>query len=198
MRKSSGSVEVALAGYPFLFAMQQTMEGALWLTLPDPANHAVTGALANAFAFVALGIWPLFVPLTTALLEPSPLRRSTFLWIAGVGFIYALYTFADVAAHPYAAEVLGRTLSYANGRPFPTAAAIAYGTCTCAPLLLSSARTLKVLGFCVLSGLLVSLAFYYFTLLSVWCFFAALASGVVFFRAYVELPRRRAGVVTGG
>lgn len=116
-------------------------------------------------------------------------RRGTDLWPL---------LFGDVVGHPYRAEVLGHTLSYSNGRAFPLFAEMVYGICTCAPLLLSSARTLRLLGLCVLGGLLVSFAFYYFTLLSVWCFFAALASGVIFFRAYVERPRLQRHAAAGG
>jgi hypothetical protein len=66
---------------------------------------------------------------------------------------------------------------------------VLYCALTCIPLLVSTQGSLKLLGLCVLIGLTVSCGLFFFSFLSVWCFFAAIASGLVFFRAYFELPR---------
>jgi hypothetical protein len=47
------------------------------------------------------------------------------------------------------------------------------------PLLLSSQRTIKLLGVIVLAGGVAAFAFYYQAFQSVWCYFAAAASLVL-------------------
>jgi hypothetical protein len=60
-----------------------------------------------------------------------------------------------------------------------------YLVCTCVPPLLSSSRTLRLFGVIVTIGLAVAMLAFFESLVSVWCFFAALASltVLVFFRA---------------
>ena len=101
-------------------------------------------------------------------------------------------------AHPYAARIAGHSIAYASGAGFSRVEEGLYVLCTCVPLLASSVRTLRLLGLCVLVGLAVSFAFFYLTFFSVWCSFAALASGLIFMRAFFELPRlRRFGAAPG-
>jgi hypothetical protein len=134
-------------------------------------------------------IWPTLVPVTTLLLAEGRLRRGALMGMVVAGMLFSLYAFTGIVQHPYDAQILGHSLSYANGQAFPLVVVAIYCFCTCAPLLLSSERILRLLGACVLSGLIVSFGFYYFTFLSVWCSFAAIASGLIFFRAYFELPQ---------
>jgi hypothetical protein len=56
------------------------------------------------------------------------------------------------------------------------------------PLLLSSHRTVVILGVLVLVGSLIAYFFYATSVLSVWCFFAAAASVVIL--GHFELARR--------
>ena len=64
--KVSNWREIPLASVPVIFATQQTIEGVLWLLLPTGSEPALTGSLANIFAFCALVIWPLLSPLAVS------------------------------------------------------------------------------------------------------------------------------------
>jgi len=70
----------------------------------------------------------------------------------------------------------------------PLIVGVAYLTATGLPLLLSSQRTVIVLGATVLAGLLVAYAFYWDAFISVWCFFAAAASAAIL--CHFEWSRR--------
>ena len=181
--------ESILAGFPLLFAAQQAIEGILWLTLPGGTQTVMDNSLANAFALVALVVWPSLAPLAALTLERKGGRRVMMGLLLVSGVAFSTFHLAEIFRHPYTAQILGHSIGYSNGMTFPLWAGALYCFCTCAPLLLSSVRTLRLLGIAVLVGLIVSASFFYLTLFSVWCSFAALASGLIFFRAFFELPR---------
>jgi hypothetical protein len=188
LHKTKGTPESVLAGFPFIFAAQQTIEGALWLALPAHAEMAGIWT-ANSFVLVALAVWPTLVPYAAHLLETNAQRRRALAGFIVVGVLFTLYALIEIVSHPFGARVVGHSIVYGNGREFPLVAAIIYCSCVSLPLLIATQRSLKLLGLCVMTGMIVSLAFYYVAFFSVWCLFAALASGLVFFRAYFELPR---------
>lgn len=58
---------------------------------------------------------------------------------------------------------------------------IPYLLCTCIPLLLSSHRLVQAFGAVMLAGYLVSGYLYFESFISVWCFFAAANSTLLYF-----------------
>src|SRR6185312_5966054 len=82
--------ELPLALTPLLFAAQQAVEGALWLTVPAGRDHSLT--LANIFAAIALVVWPVMIPLAMALVEREPLRRLVMLIMIPAGIGVAVYS----------------------------------------------------------------------------------------------------------
>ena len=56
-----------------------------------------------------------------------------------------------------------------------------YLLCTCVPLMLSSHRLIRVSGALVIVGFAISAYAYYATFTSVWCFFAAADSTLLYF-----------------
>jgi uncharacterized protein DUF6629 len=56
-----------------------------------------------------------------------------------------------------------------------------YLLCTCVPPLLSSSRAVRNFGAIVVAGFLVSAYAYFATFISVWCFFAAAGSSLLYF-----------------
>ena len=166
--------ELPLAVTPLLFAAQQAVEGALWLTVSEGRTHSL--ALANTFAGIALVVWPVLIPLAVALVERDPLRRLLMLILIPAGIGVAVYSAGTTLAHPYLAWPVGYTLTYVDNHPYsPTMMAI-YFFCTCLPPFISSSRVLNLFGVIVAVGLGVAMLAYFESFVSVWCFFAALAS----------------------
>lgn len=180
--------DLPLALTPLLFAAQQAVEGALWLSVPEGRAHSMT--LANAFAVIALVVWPLLIPLAIALVEREPLRRLVMLTLIPAGIGVAVYSAGTTLAHPYLAWPVGHSLTYVDNHPYsPTMLAI-YLACVCFPPLMSSSRALNLFGVIVAVGLGVALLAFYEDFVSVWCFFAALASFTIlgFFRTRAIEP----------
>lgn len=169
--------DVALAAVPLVFAAQQAVEGVLWLTVPK--GHAAGEIWATVFAATAMILWPLLVPLAAGLAEGDRRRRRWILALFGPGLGVAGYGLLDIARHPYQAWPAPHSLVYINDSPFPPLLMTAYLAATCLPPLLSSSAALKMFGAIITMGLALTLGFFFVSLVSVWCYFAALASLVL-------------------
>lgn len=175
--------ELPLATVPLVFAAQQAIEGLLWRTVPDGRDHSLW--LATLFATIALIIWPLLIPSAIALVERDPIRRLAMLVLLPAGIGVAANYAAIMLVHPYRAWPVGDALTYVNNHAISPVMLGLYVICACLPPLMSSSRPLLLFGVVVIAGLAVTFAAFYESFISVWCFFAALASSTiwVFFRA---------------
>ncbi len=182
--------ELPLAATPLLFAVQQGIEGLLWLELPSAPSAPASANLALLFLFFAEAFWPVYAPMTVWLIEPSEKRRRLMLpWLA-VGAAVAAYLFWWILARPHGAYILDDHIVYVTDHLPLAAVAPAYLAASALPLMLSSRRTVVVLGAIVLVGCAIAYAFYWEAFVSVWCFFAAAASMVVLFHFAWERRQR--------
>ena len=175
--KARGPTEWPLASVPLVFALQQGIEGLLWRTVPT--GHPAGRALATGFAILALIVWPLFIPLAVGLVEKVRKKRQLILALMGPGLAVAGYSVLDIWDHPYMAWPAPHSLVYINDSPFPWPLMLGYLAAVCAPPLLSSSPEIRWFGVVVTVGLAVTLGFFFVNLVSVWCFFAAIASAIL-------------------
>ena len=175
--------DLPLAAIPLLFALQQAVEGALWLTVPDGRDHGLL--YANLFAGIALILWPLLIPLALGLVEPDPRRRVLMFLLLPASIGVATDYAGIMVRHPYRAWPVGHTLTYVNNHTISPVMLAIYGLCACLPPLISSSPLLRLFGLIVIAGLGLTFLAFYESFISVWCFFAALASLSIwqFFRA---------------
>jgi len=186
LSKARGPRERPLAAVPLVFALQQGIEGVLWRTVP--AGHQAGRGLATSFAILALIVWPLFIPLAVGLAERVRKRRRLILALMGPGLGVAGYSVLDIWVHPYKAWPAPHSLVYINDSPFPWPLMLAYLAAVCAPPLLSSSPAIRWFGIVVTLGLAVTLGFFFVNLVSVWCFFAAIASAILVGYFWRDLP----------
>ena len=174
LTKVRALTELPLAVVPLLFAAQQAIEGVLWRVVPDGPGH--TTALATLFAAIGLIVWPLLIPVAMALVERQTLRRLAILLLVPAGIGVSVNYAAILLVRPYRAWPLGHTLTYVNNHSISPVMAGLYILCTCLPPLLSGSRILNLFGVIVIAGLAITFLAFYESFISVWCFFAALAS----------------------
>jgi hypothetical protein len=67
--------ELPLAAIPLFFAIQQGVEGLLWLTLPIASEGPSSTGLTQIFLLIATVFWPVFAPIAVLLIEPDAMRR---------------------------------------------------------------------------------------------------------------------------
>lgn len=182
--------EFMLATMPILFAIQQSIEGLLWLNLPLAPDGPVAPTLTLMFLLLAEVFWPVYVPLMMLLVEPDERRRRLMLPWFGVGVGVATYLLWGILAGPHEARIVSGHIVYVTEHQFPYGVGLAYLAATCLPLLLSTNRAVLVLGVTVLTGCVTAYAFYWDSFVSVWCFFGAAASAVILFH-FEHIRRRR-------
>ena len=188
MTQAKSRSDLPLASVPLVFAAQQAIEGMLWLTVP--AGHAAGRGWASAFALIALAVWPLLTPLAVGLVELSRRRRRVILALLLPGAVAALYATLTIITHPYQAWPDRHALTYINNDPYPPGLAALYLVAVAAPPLASTNPWLKGFGLVILLGRMIAFAAFFVDFVSVWCFFAALASLVLlgFFKFRAPVP----------
>ncbi len=172
--------ELPVAMVPWLFAAQQAVEGVLWLRLSGNADAGGIAGLSLVFLLFAQILWPVFSPLAVLLIEPGRRRRRVLYAVAMSGAVLSVYLLVGLLAEPPLAAIRNHSIAY-SGDPAPWSLwQMPYLVCTGAPLLLSSHGAIRIFGAVVLAGFLVSAYAYAATYVSVWCFFAAAASAILY------------------
>jgi hypothetical protein len=179
-----------IAAFPALFAAQQGLEGLLWLDLARSEPSACRTVLVHGFLGYAQVFWPVFAPLAVWLIEPSPWRRRLMLLCLAVGVVLATYLLAMMIAHPYTASVVKEHIRYSsvvqehirysNGVRYPTGIEVPYVLASSVSLLLSSHWSIRLLALVVLAGFAVAKISFRLSYISVWCFFGAAASVLIY------------------
>ncbi len=172
--------ELALAIVPLLFAAQQMLEGLVWLRLEPGGNGQVAG-LASCFLIFAEVVWPVYAAVAVLLIEPAGRRRLILGGIAVLGGVLSAYLLAGLVSEPVSASIQGHRIVYGSGVAALSWQHLPYLLCTCAPLFVSSHRVIRLFGAAVLVGFVVSAAVYLTAFISVWCFFAAANSTLLYF-----------------
>jgi hypothetical protein len=177
-----------IAAFPALFAMQQAVEGLLWLDLAQGEGGTCRTVLVHGFLGYAEIFWPVFAPLAAFLIEPVRWRRRLILVCLGVGVALSTYLLVKMIGNPYTASAATGHIVYRNDATYLTGIEIPYVLATTISLLLSSHRLIQLLAGVILGGFAVAYWSYHQSYVSVWCFFAAASSVLV----YLFVSRARA------
>lgn len=163
-----------LAAIPLLFTIQQLAEGFVWLHLSHHIGSLeLFTAAQRTFLIFAFLIWPVWIPLSFAVVEQVPWRRL-LLYInlaCGVGLfmLNVAYAFNQVPS----VQVVHHSLQYVGQIPAQT---WIYPLVILLPCFLTSLKNVWIFGILITFGYLVAAYFYTDAFISVWCFFAALVS----------------------
>ena len=198
MRQARRPADMPFAAIPVFFAIQQLIEGALWLTFPDKAPSLST-FLTNAYSVFSHVLWPVYVPIAVLLLETVRWHRIVHSAIAVAGAAVGVYLLYFLATVPIVATVIGNHIDYKSPHFYIVIVMVLYVLGTCVSSLLSSHFWVRMFG--VVSFLSFAAAGYFYKIwfISVWCFFAAVLSSIVLVyflrRNESGLERRRAPII---
>ena len=178
--------ELAFAAIPLLFAIQQLIEGVIWLTFRVDAP-LVNSVMTHAYSFFSHVLWPAYVPLAVWLIEPPGRRRQVLLVFVAGGVAVACYLLYILMAFPVVSRPTGQHIEYLSPHFYAAVTMTLYLLSTTASPLLSTHRMVKVFG--ALSLLAFGAAYYFYAqwFISVWCLFAALLSALIYL--HFALPR---------
>jgi len=182
--KTERTAEIPFATIPLLFGFQQITEGVIWLTFGADAP-LLKSTMTFVYSLFSHVLWPIFIPFSIALLETRLWRKKTIfaLQLAGIGVgLYLLYFILKI---PVTAEVLGRHIAYVSPHFHIIAVMVFYLAATCVSCLVSTNKLINLFGALLLLSFLAAYQIHIATFVSVWCFFAALLSLIVYlyFRA---------------
>lgn len=181
------------AAIPLLFAVQQLIEGVIWLTFSHDAV-LLNSVMTHAYSFFSHVLWPIYVPTAVLLLEPPGRRRQALFAFVLAGMVVGVYLLYFLFAYPVVSQPTGRHIEYVSPHFFAVAATTLYLLSTSVSLTLSSHRIVKVFGALALLSFGAAYYFYAKWFISVWCLFAALMSAVIYLQFALRDPKRASGL----
>ena len=168
---------------PVLFGLQQIIEGFGWITLLNAAYSEWKPYPLLGFLIFAHIIWPFWIPLSLYIMEP---KEGVKKWLRVLLFLALVLSASEIVvmiAYPSAALVKEHHISYTIYFPesYTVISEIAYIVVTLIPCFISSVKRMWIFGYSLTLTVVFSSLFYHFYLISVWCFFAAISSIVIYF-----------------
>lgn len=171
--------ELPFAMVPLLFGIQQLTEGLVWLSFfwQTTNLNLVATYIFSLFAFV---VWPIYVPFAVGLVETVPWRKKAIYTCQTAGLVVGIYLFYNHTLSFVTSEIISKHIVYNNSHFYSLGVIFLYFIATIASSLFSSKRIINLFG--VLTFLFALVAFWFYTnaFVSVWCFFSAILSVVVF------------------
>ncbi|OYY66085.1 MAG: hypothetical protein B7Y51_02040 [Burkholderiales bacterium 28-67-8] len=192
-RAAHGRGERAFAAIPALFALQQFIEGLLWLSVSHDAPQLGV-AMTYAFSFFSHLFWPVYVPLAVLLIEPRRPRQQAVFGCALLGLAVSSWLLLSMSEYGVVAQVHSQHIEYVSSADLGPLTMLSYLVSTSISPLISSHRTVRAFGALALLSFFAAYLVYSVWFISVWCYFAALLSAVVL----VHFKGRRPVPLTAG
>ena len=172
--------ELPFAVVPMLFGIQQLTEGVVWLTLRHdaPLLKQVATYVFAAFAYV---IWPMYAPLALYVLERVRWRKRVIVAFVFAGIAVGLYLLSGVATGPVVATVVGKHIVYETPQSYLPPVPVLYLAATCVSCFFSSHGFVRLFGVLALASAIAAYIVHVTALASIWCFFAAVLSLLIYF-----------------
>ena len=171
--------ELPLAAIPLLFAIQQLTEGVIWLTFRHEAP-LLNWVMTHLYSFFSHVLWPIYVPVAVLLIEPLRWRRTVLLGFVAAGLTVGVYLLQILLTFPVVSRPTGQHMEYVSPHFFAATVMTLYLLAATVSPMFSSHRQVKLFGVLALMSFAAAYGFYATWFISVWCFFAALLSAVIY------------------
>ena len=171
--------DMPLAAIPLLFAIQQLSEGVIWLTFRYDAPQ-LNVAMTYFYSFFSHVLWPIYVPVAVLLIEPLRWRRTVLLGFVAAGLAVGLFLLQILLTFPVVSRPTGQHMEYVSPHFFAATVMTLYLLAATVSPMFSTYRLVKVFGVLALLSFAAAYGFYATWFISVWCFFAALLSAVIY------------------
>ncbi len=178
--------EVLLAAMPCLFALHQFTEGFVWLGL-DRGMPLLAHDAGAAYVLYAQGLLPVLMPLSIFLIEPTRRKQRQMFGFLMLGTLLALYILWGLIAYPLQVSALAHGIIYENVMTVTTPVAVIYVIATCGAMFFSGFRSIVLMGWANLIGLLIVMEVRRYEFTSLWCAYAAVVSVLI----YIFFRRKR-------
>ena len=170
------------AAVPLLFALHQFTEGLVWLGLDGRIGPLALEHLAFLFMVYAMGVLPLLLPAAVALMEPPGRRRRAILALTAIGALVCAWDLYGLIVFPSQCFAEHHSVAYRNPMTGELWISLLYIVATCGALLASTHRVVRWYGVLNVIGLTIAQLVKEYAFASVWCFYAATLSGVIYWQ----------------
>lgn len=167
------------ASIPFLFGIQQLLDGIAWISFGAPLLNTIA---AYGYAFFAYALWPMFVPFAVLQYEPDKKRKPVLRALLALGIATGGYALYLMSTGPVVARIVNSCVRYDLAEPYWLPMLLPYFLATCGAFLVSSRRFVNWFGIVILISSGIAGWFYFEVFASVWCFFAAILSGMIYWQ----------------
>ena len=176
--RAETKTEIPFAAIPLLFGVQQLTEGVIWLTFSHdaPLLRQVMTYVYSGFSHV---LWPIYVPFAMGFMETARWRKRTISLFQAAGLAVGLFLLYSIIVRPIVAEV-DRHIVYVTPHFYLPAVIVLYLAATCVTCFFSSHGFVKLFGVLALASFGAAYLFAARALVSVWCYFAAVLSVLIF------------------
>lgn len=184
---------IPLATTPFFFGLQQACEGFVWITLNNGDTTSILHMISTyIFLFFASAWWPLWMPFILYIAETSPKRKKLLQIIMYIGATTAIILFIGWPLQTTGAHIIDHHIDYpVPNYPFGITntliaqvvswlISLSYCIAVIIPFFISSIAYAWILGIIIAAELLTAYLFYLIAFPSVWCFFAAISSMLLY------------------
>lgn len=182
LRHVRASKEIVLGSLPLLFGIHQLTEAFVWWGLEGHVAHDIQTIATWAYLGFAFALLPVLVPLAVGLVERKLGRRRIITAFGALGVAVAVGLTVPMFRGPVTATMQSRHIEY-NIEALTRGGQLTslYVIATCGALLASSYRDLAAFGVVNLIAIPLLIWLTVSGFVSLWCFWAAIASVVIAF-----------------
>lgn len=179
IRKTKTKKEMLFAAFPLLFGVQQFIEGTVWLSFQYGLSF-INSIATYSFVFFAYVLWPILVPFSVGVLEHDIHRKKILYVFQFIGTVVGIYLAYFIISSGVASQIVNKSIVYSMPEKYGVLVVGMYLMATCFSFLFSSNKIINLFG--VFVGVSFAVTYYYYTAsyVSVWCFFLAILSFVVY------------------
>lgn len=178
LKRFSSQNFIFLALIPLLFALQQLSEGILWTQFNQgQQSNFISFAAERSFLIFAFLIWPVWIPLSLVMVENVAWRQNVLYFILACGIVLSAINLYFGLTQNVNVNIINHSIHYSGIVPRQD---IAYPLIVLLPMFISSINRVWIFGVLVTISYTVADYFYSETFVSVWCFFAALVSLILY------------------
>jgi hypothetical protein len=181
IRQTTSRSQLLLASFPCLFAIQQTLEGFVWLGQSNRDVSEWDAIGTYGFLLFATLLWLVLSPLSIYLLEVEIQKKRLLLGLATGGLLLGVYLFGSIVSHGIQPQTFSGNLLYdLRFIPFYEISKYLYLAIIVLPFAIAHNLALRLFSCLVVSSFIIAQLFFHATMVSVWCFFAAVLSGFLY------------------
>jgi hypothetical protein len=175
--------QLAFAAIPLFFGIQQIAEGFVWLSLTKAQFTGWQKMATYLFTFFSHILWPVWVAFAVLLFETVKKKKNILFAVFILGLLLSLAEVYSIAKYGIVAMVKGHHIEYTIVFPamFKQTSEVVYALTTLLPCFICSFKKIRLFAIMLMIAIVVSSIFYKAWFISVWCFFAAFLSVVIFY-----------------